>query len=264
MKEPAMNFRISEQNSQSIVKRRTDKTLHMHHFIGTSLFRTLLSALFVLPSLGILQAASQSPKAPVVPKWTRFEHSFKSSIAYSNPLQQASFQVTFISPIGKTNRVDGFWDGGKTWKVRFAPDQVGRWSYQTSCSDVSNRRLHDQRGVFICTAPIAGTAFQRHGPIKIARDHRHFEYADGTPFFWLADTTWDGPRVAAAKDFADYAASRSSQKFSVVQWSVAPGPGAKGDRPWSGTERISIRPEFFQQLETKFEMLSYSGLLSAI
>ena len=143
--------------------------------------------LLLLPSHAILQAASQSPKAPVVPKWTRFEHAFKSSIAYSNPLQQASLQVTFISPTGKTNRVDGFWDGGRTWRVRFAPDQVGRWSYQTSCSDVSNRRLHDQRGALICTAPIAGTVFQRHGPIRIARDRRRIEAGLGRPRWRLRE-----------------------------------------------------------------------------
>jgi hypothetical protein len=227
-------------------------------------FVVSFTTLIVMLGPGILPAATQSQKGPVIPKWARFEQSFKSSVTYSNPLQQASLQVTFISPAGKTNHAYGFWDGGKTWKVRFAPDQVGRWSFQTSCSDVSNRGLHDRKGSFICTAPIAGSAFQRHGAIRRGRDGRHFEHADGTPFFWLADTTWDGPRRADRQDLSDYAAIRASQNFSVVQWSVGGESQGKGERGWSGHDRISIRPEFFQRLDGRLEILSRAGLLSAI
>jgi len=223
-----------------------------------------LAALLLLLCPEIIEGATQSQKAAVVPKWTRFEQIFKSSVSYSNALQQASLRVTFTSPTGKSSQVDGFWDGGKTWKVRFAPQEVGRWSFQTSCSDAANRGLHSQKGSFICTALIAGTVFERHGPIRIARDHRRFEFADGTPFFWLADSCWNGLRVAKAKDFADYAAIRSSQKFSVVQWSLALRPDESGERPWTGTEQVSIRPEVFQRLDNRIEMLSRMGLESAI
>jgi hypothetical protein len=34
--------------------------------------------------------------------------------------------------------------------------------------------------------------FYTHGPIRVAASHRHFEHADGTPFFWLGDTWWMG------------------------------------------------------------------------
>src|SRR5437016_3962248 len=69
--------------------------------------------------------ATASSKAPVVAKWGRFEQSFKSSLTYSNPVQDAALTVLFTSPRGETNLVDGFWDGGKTWRVRFSPDQPG-------------------------------------------------------------------------------------------------------------------------------------------
>jgi hypothetical protein len=210
------------------------------------------------------QAAVQSPKVPVTPKWLRFEESFKSSTAYSNPLQEAVLAVFFISPSGKTNQVHGFWDGGKTWRVRFAPDEIGRWSFQTSCSDVSNRGLHNQTGRFICTAPIASARFAQHGPVQIARDHRHFEHADGTPFFWLADTIWNAPRVSDPRDFLTYATTRVFQKFTVAQWSLAPGRDAKGEAAWFGTARIAINPAFFQRLDAKLETLSHAGILSCI
>ena len=89
--------------------------------------------LFLLPA-GVPTAAAFA-KTAVVAKWGRFEHSFKSSLVYSNALQDASLRVVFTSPLGETNEVDGFWDGGRTWRVRFSPDQPGRWKFRTTCSD---------------------------------------------------------------------------------------------------------------------------------
>ena len=76
--------------------------------------RLAAMGLLLLPA-GIL-AAPASSKLPVVPKWQRFEQSFRSSFVYSNALQDAAFRVAFVSPMGETNEVDGFWDGGRTWR----------------------------------------------------------------------------------------------------------------------------------------------------
>src|SRR5262245_24294810 len=48
--------------------------------------------------------AAPSPKMPVVSKWGRFEHAFKSSKAYTHPLQEATLTVTFTSPLGETSQ----------------------------------------------------------------------------------------------------------------------------------------------------------------
>jgi hypothetical protein len=206
-----------------------------------------------------------SRKPPVVPKWTRFERTFKSNVTYSNALQDATLKVRFVSPLGESFVVDGFWDGGKVWRVRFAPDQPGRWAYSTTCSDAANRGLNGQSGQFLCTAPVGRSRFRQHGPVRVARDLHHLDHADGTPFFWLADTTWDGARVSAPKDWDLYARVRASQEFSVVQWAVAPGKDEWGQTAFTGyTDRIAINPEFFKRLDAKLERLSQSGLLSAI
>jgi hypothetical protein len=161
--------------------------------------------------------------------------------------------------------VDGFWDGGKTWRVRFSPDQPGRWTFTTSCSDTANRGLHNQTGQFLCSAPIGTNLFRRHGPVRVARDQRHFEHADGTPFFWLADTVWTAPRVAELKDWQFYALMRAQQGFSVAQWAVAPGADAKGESAYTGfPDQIAINLDFFQRLDARLDLLSRVGILSAI
>ena len=201
----------------------------------------------------------------VIPKWTRFEHAFKSSVAYTNPLQEVTLKVRFTSPLGDTHEVYGFWDGGKTWRVRFSPDQPGRWTFQTACSDPFNGGLENEIGAFLCTAPLEFTPFQAHGPVQLSRDHRRFEHADGTPFFWLADTTWKGLQRASSKEWELYAKVRPAQGFSVVQCSVAPGADAHNQSAFTGPPHcIAISPAFFKRLDAKIVRLSRAGMLSAI
>jgi hypothetical protein len=201
---------------------------------------------------------------PVVSKWGRFEHSFQSRLTYSNALQDVTLTVVFKSPLGETNQVYGFWDGGKTWLVRFSPDLPGKWSFRSSCSDIANKDLNNQAGEFVCTAAIATSRFARHGQIHVASDRRHFEHADGTHFFWLADSVWNGARISPIKDWKLYSGVRSSQGFTVAQWEAAPGADAHGLTAFNGTERISINPNFFKPLDAKVETLSRAGILSAI
>ncbi len=122
----------------------------MRNFVFTAMRAAGLSLLLLAGAL----TAGASPKMQVVPKWDLFEHSFKSSVVYSNALQDASLTVVFTSPLGDTSEVDGFWDGGKTWRVRFSPDQPGRWKFKTTCSDTANTGLQNQTGEFLCSAAL--------------------------------------------------------------------------------------------------------------
>src|SRR6266498_4256817 len=88
--------------------------------------------------------ASGSQNLPVVSKWGRFEHTFQSNLTYSNALQDVTLTVVFTSPLGETNQIYGFWDGGKTWLARFSPNLPGKWSFKSSCSDKANKGLNNQ------------------------------------------------------------------------------------------------------------------------
>jgi hypothetical protein len=225
--------------------------------------RLAMLGLLLLP--GSIPTAAASAKMPVIAKWGRFEQAFRSTLIYSNALQDAWLKVQFTSPLGDTSEVDGFWDGGWTWRVRFAPDQPGRWTFKTTCSDGANDGLRNQTGEFLCTAAIGPTRFHKHGPVRVSRDRRHLEHADGTPFFWLADTVWAGARAAELKDWERYAATRASQRFTVAQWAVAPGEDVKKQCAYIGfPERIAINPDFFKRLDARLEVLSQAGILSAI
>lgn len=227
---------------------------HRHRWIALAL------------SLISLTAGAAIPKSPsaAVPKFTRFELAFQSSVAYPHPLRDVRLTAAFVSPFGETNQVEGFWDGGKTWRVRFAPDLPGNWTYTTHCSDLANTNLHRQAGEFRCLAPLTKTPLDRHGPIRVARDQRHFEHADRTPFLWLGDVAWNAARLAAPEDWQLYADVRASQKFTVTQWRVSPGMDAKAESALNRTNPSIINLEFFQRLDAKVETANRAGLVCAI
>ena len=138
---------------------------------------------FVLSVLSAaVMACLNSASAASVAKWERFEVKLESSANHTNPVQQAALTATFTSPSGKAQKVYGFWDGERTWKVRFAPNETGKWTYKTECSDSANRGLHGQTGDFTCTDARGDSRFAKHGPVRVAPDGRSL-YQDG----WLPD-----------------------------------------------------------------------------
>ena len=76
------------------------------------------------------QAASST-----VGQWERFEASVKNTKAYPNPYTDVTLQVTYEKPDGSTVEFWGFYDGNTTWKIRFMPDQLGTWEYESTFSD---------------------------------------------------------------------------------------------------------------------------------
>ena len=214
-------------------------------------------------------SACLSPAAgaePRVPKWTRFETSFTSSEEYEFPVE-TELRVSFRAPSGAVRVVRGFWDGGRTWRVRFTPNETGRWTFTTECSDGGNRGLHGARGALVATAPAGRTIFERHGPIKVDAGGRHLAHEDGTPFFWLGDTAWNGPLLSTPEEWDFYVRTRAKQGFTVVQWVAtqwrgAPEGDSSGRTAYYGRERLRLNAAFFQRLDEKSATLTRAGILS--
>jgi hypothetical protein len=202
-----------------------------------------------------------------VPKYQRLEAAFESSATYANPPQEAALTVTFTPPQGEKLKVPGFWDGGKTWKVRFSPTETGKWKFETTCSDAANKGLHQQSGEFTVTAAAGPTAIAQHGPIRVAPDGRFLVHDDGTPFFWVGDTAWNGPLLSSTAEWNQYLKERSRQKFNAVQWvatqfRAAPDGDVKKQLAYTGTDKITINTAFFQRLDEKVEAMNKAGLVS--
>ncbi len=118
-----------------------------------------------------------------IEKWGCFEAKLQAGTA-RNPFTEVRLECDFTNT-GKVVdfqqvRVNGFYDGGDTWVVRFMPRMEGKWTFRTS-SNV--RELDGQEGSFECIAAAAGN----HGPVRV-HDSTNFAYEDGTPY-WPVGTT---------------------------------------------------------------------------
>ena len=211
---------------------------------------------------------SATANAASVPKWDRFEQSFESTASYANPVQEATLTATFVSPSGDKTTVPGFWDGGKTWRIRFSPNKEGKWTFATTCSDASNKGLHQQKGEFTCGAPSGKNLFSQHGAVHVSPDGRYFMHDDSTPFLWICDTAWNGALRSTDEEWDFYLKTRSEQKFTAAQWvttqwRASPEGDIEKQLAYTGpTNRIVINPKFFQRLDRKVEALNKAGMLS--
>jgi hypothetical protein len=118
------------------------------------------------------------------------EWSYSSGKAYKDPFNDIDLDFIFVDPQGREQRVPAFWDGEQTWRVRYTPHSPGRYSYRSVCGGASNQDLHGRAGSLDVLPYQGANPLYVHGPLRVAADHRHFEYSDGTPFFWLGDTWW--------------------------------------------------------------------------
>jgi len=201
-----------------------------------------------------------------VPIWTRFEAVFESQQSHENPVQQVELQVNFVSPSGKKQTVLGFWDGAKTWRVRFSPDEIGVWSYSTSSSDPSDKGLQDKSGKFECVPYTGERALYEHGAIRLSPDRHYLVHADGAPFFWLACTGWNAALLSTDEEWKTYLNDRRNKRFTAIQFvATAPWRAAPTDRDgnvaFTGKEAIAIQPAFFQRMDRKFDLLNETGLV---
>jgi hypothetical protein len=56
--------------------------------------------------------------------YSRFEASFESASDYENPVQDVAVEVEFECA-GTRVTTTAFWDGERTWRVRFSPEMTG-------------------------------------------------------------------------------------------------------------------------------------------
>ena len=196
-----------------------------------------------------------------------FETTFTSTQDYSDPIRDVTLAVTFSGPGGAQRSANAFWDGQRTWRVRFSPPVAGAWRYVTTCSKTADSSLHAQNGEFTAEAYAGDLPLLRHGPIRVTDDHHSLVHADGTPFFWMADTAWNGVLKAQPPDWDHYLAVRKAQGFTAIQavithWRSFPADAA-GEMAFDGTESIRINPAFYQRLDAKIAAIAAHGLVPA-
>lgn len=150
----------------------------------------LICLCFIL--LTSIPAVAQSPdaKAPAVLDvlemsdsvglYDKFEARLVIKAEFANPFdpEDIDIMVTFTAPSGKVWNIPGFYQYtfGTMWKVRFAPDELGTWTYVVRVKDNFGEASSNQRSFKAVPSKFKGA-------LRIADNKRYLEYQNGTPFY---------------------------------------------------------------------------------
>jgi len=230
----------------------------------------------LLPALAALHAGSGETS---LTQWSIWEAGFTAERGYANPYERQDdplLKAAFVhAETGTRIELEGFWDGGSTWRLRFTPTLAGAWRWRTASPDPG---LNGQEGVLRAKAPspddIARNPNYR-GHIKVAPSGRHFVYADSTPFFWLGDTLWAintrrcglGPSVDGP--FFAWLSNRRAAGFNVVFMEYFEiNQENEGGYPYpsntTDTGKLEeLNPEYFRYLDRRMQALWEAGFVVA-
>jgi hypothetical protein len=196
--------------------------------------------------------------------WRAYEIRLAADQEHAHPYSDLEVWAEFVHDSGIVLRRPAFWDGGRTWRIRFAsPGLDGRWAWR-SFSSAADPGLDAQSGELICTAsPASSQRFEQHGFWRMSPGRRSLVHADGTPALLVADTAWALPWRATEQQCREYAADRHAKGFNaVLLMSVQPDMHARGPRDRTADEGFGVafedlpsghinqlNPDYYQYLD---------------
>ncbi|MEB2286978.1 MAG: DUF5060 domain-containing protein [Anaerolineae bacterium] len=182
--------------------------------------------------------------------------------SYENPYDPAEIDVmaVFRPPAGAAQRVPGFFmqpyrdacltnclveslevTGEGQWRVRFAPDQVGRWTYTIEARDSAGIRAIEQ-GTFD-VVPSDQPGFVGVGPTS-----RYFAFDNGAPYFPIGQNlAWSWDEIGGIYAYARWlealsdAGANYARVFVDVPWFIGldwPGPAGDYDAAQAAAWRM--------------------------
>jgi hypothetical protein len=178
-----------------------------------------INALAINFSLNDIEADSVS-----VGMYQKLEFDLDITAAYDNPFDysQLSLEAKFIAPDGSSSQVDAFYyqdfsrengrpqpRGPATWRLRFTPDQSGRWDYVLNLRD-RDGQAQPLEGSFVCTpSELPGFLRRDTGPF--------LRFDDGSVFFAIGQNMSWGNDSDPLRDYAIWLAGMASAGGNYIR-----------------------------------------------
>ncbi|MCU0915697.1 MAG: DUF4038 domain-containing protein [Planctomycetes bacterium] len=226
-----------------------------------------------------MHIGSMACAAPVH-TWETVEITLHAAGAAADAYAGAQVWVDLKGP-GFVQRCPAFWDGGNTFRVRVMATAPGTWTWRSGTS-WNDPGLSGRSGTFEAT-PWTAAELQanpnRRGLLRIAAGKRHFEYADGTPCFVLADTLWAGNTARCGLGtnedgpFFQYLADRQAKGFNTILMQYIHGYGDypdgqahcnEGGYAFLERDPARLNPAYFQALDRRMQALWERGFIAAV
>lgn len=217
----------------------------------------------------LLIAAATAGAQQQVPQWERFEQTFNLHTD-KNPFTDVDLRAVFIHEgTPDTIRVEGFYDGNDSFKIRFMPTKTGRWTYRTVSSEPE---MNAREGALVCTQPLNGC----RGMMKTGRE-QDFVYADGTAYYPVGTTSYAWIHADKARQEQTYEALEKSG-FNKLRFCIFPNnsvrelperypfilrstqKAADGQRTVYNWDFSRFDTDFFQHLEQCIDRLKALGI----
>jgi Protein of unknown function (DUF4038)/Putative collagen-binding domain of a collagenase len=123
--------------------------------------------------------------------------------------------------------------------------------------------------ILVSCAPEINFAAEPLQPIHVSDNGHYFVKADGTPFFWLADTAWsifDHPQPA---DVDIYLNDRAAKGFTVIQgvialWDYTRHTNCDGQLPFVNGDLGRINEAYYKNVDSVLDKVEAHGMYMAI
>ena len=215
----------------------------------------------IILTIMLLSGCKSQPETGI---WQIFESSVENRRTYSNPFEDVTLDVTYTRPDGSQAEFPGFYAGNHTWKIRFMPDQTGRWKFSAEFSDKSKKIT----GTFLCGES------DLPGLVTLYEDNPvWFGYSSGKPLLlrsfhagdrFFADTsnfiTGDEWNVFHRNRFLDWLQKKRYNMLSIASHylnrdSDGRGKGWRTPDLWDAERQMPV-PEEYEKLEKVLNELS--------
>ncbi len=187
-----------------------------------ALFARVLAVVVVLLRCVVSEGAALT--SGEVHVWEAQEITFHAAQSYANPYSEVECWIELEGP-GFARRVFGFWDGGRTFKVRFVATAPGEWRWRSGSNQPGDTGLNGGKGRLRAVAWSEAEKREnpnRRGFVRASANGHALQYADGSPFFllgdtWLAASTWRLP-FRGVRPAPDYVPASGIGFEEAVAW----------------------------------------------
>jgi hypothetical protein len=204
-----------------------------------------------LPASAGLVSAGPNP----VKMFRVYEIALSATSPGTLPYTNAGVTATFTHTSGTNFTVRGFWDGGSTWRLRFAPTLTGVWSWTTTSTDSRlNGAASNFTAVTSTPAEIATNQLLR-GFIK--RDGYAWRLCDDSIFVPIGDTSWFLGEIFSLTEFQTWMDVLKIRGLNSIQGCVWINILNRVGTPFTGSPPgDNLNVAYFQRLD---QMLQYAN-----
>jgi hypothetical protein len=180
----------------------------------------ILSVLVFRAAFAASPAVTVTENANSIGRYGIYEVALAHTGTYANPWENVNITARFTAPTGRIDTISGFYYDANTWKVRFAPTDIGNWTWTI---DFNNGESTVLTGDLTCVASTRKGFLKRHptNPFRII-------YSDGSLFagVGLGDCVYIGPSNGVPNEPLLWSMNWTASRSTTTYLNAYGAPGA--------------------------------------